>query len=245
MKKQTKIILSIILLAVLFLIPSLVKIYTPITCNIIMKSPIDSDSDFVQIFYDTGNGYNEKESVKLSKNHEKDFSSFSFHLPGKIIYKIRVDPGIKKGEYSVKKICFFGAKSRCFSSVNFMHYFQSSHDISYFNIKNNLLFIGASGADPFFEFTGNFKQIQNNICKVKKIWLYIGILCLYAFIMLLLNYLLNLDRQTQRLLLYLLFFSTFFVSILFTLLTYGYIKLPYSNPWSVSIYAKGPAPLFV
>ena len=52
--------------------------------------------------------------------------------------------------------------------------------------------------------------------------------------MLLLNYLVNLDRQSQRLLLYLLLFSTSFVSILFTVLTYDYIKLPYSNSWSIS-----------
>jgi len=234
MKKKTNIILSITFLAILFLIASFVKIYTPITCNLIMKSSIDSDRDFAQIFFDTGNDYNEKESVRISKKHEEDFSFFSFNLPGKKIYKIRIDPGIKKGKYLIKKICFVGRQSHCFSSVNFTHYFQPLHDISFFNIKNNVLSIETNGDDPSFEFSDNFVQIQNNICKIKRIWLYIGILCLYAFIVLLLNYFVSLDQRSQRLSSYLLIFSTFFVSILFALLTYDYIKLPYSNPWSIS-----------
>ena len=234
MKKNANIILSITLLVILFLIASFVKVYIPITCNIIMKSSIDSDRDSPQIFFDTGNGYNEKESVHVLKKHEEHFLFFSFNLPGKKIYKIRIDPGIKKGNYFIKKICFVGRQSRCFSSVDFIHHFQPLHDISFFNIKNNVLSIEASGNDPFFEFSGNFIQIQNNICKIQRIWLYIVILCLYAFIMLLINYSASLYQRSHALSSYLLIFSSFFFSILFALLTYDYIKLPYSNPWFIS-----------
>ena len=69
MKNKSKIVLSITSFGVLFLIASFVDIYTPITCNIIMKSSIDSNRDFAQVFFDTGNDYNEKESIKVSKKH--------------------------------------------------------------------------------------------------------------------------------------------------------------------------------
>jgi|GEM_PF-4083114 len=229
MKKNARIILSITLLLILFLTASFVKIYTPITCNIIMKSSIDSDKESPQIFFDTGNGYNEKESVHVSKKHKEYFSFFSFNLPGKKIYKIRIDPGTKKGKYFIKKICFVGRQSRCFSSVDFIQHFQPLHDISFFNIRNNMLSIEASGNDPFFEFFGNFTEIQNKTCKIQKVWLYIVILCLYAFIMFLINYFVSLYQRSRTLSLYLLFFFIFFFSILFALLTYNYIKLPYSN----------------
>ena len=74
MKKTSNIILSITSFGILLLITSFVDIYTPITCNIIMKSSIDSGRDFAQVFFDTGNSYNEKESVNISKKHEEDFS---------------------------------------------------------------------------------------------------------------------------------------------------------------------------
>lgn len=96
-----------------------------------MKSSIDNDRDFVQVFFDTGNGYNEKESVRVSKTHEDDFSFFSFDLPGGKIDKIRIDPGEQRGRYLIKEICFVGRKTHSFSSANFTHYFQPVKDISF------------------------------------------------------------------------------------------------------------------
>jgi 2-polyprenyl-3-methyl-5-hydroxy-6-metoxy-1,4-benzoquinol methylase len=69
------------------------------------KSSVESET---QVFYDTGNGYNEKESITYQVLPSKSFKKLNFSLPTEKIHNLRIDPLINEGLFQIKKVVIKG-----------------------------------------------------------------------------------------------------------------------------------------
>ena len=120
-------------------------------------------ADTYQVFYDTGKGYNEGESVVSSLQGSGVVETISFRLPGKKINKIRIDPGTKPVNVLIRKICSNCLlRQRCWTGQDLLEY-APLHDISKFEVTDGLLSITSIGGDPYFEFKGDFSREQSVI----------------------------------------------------------------------------------
>ncbi|QAV25727.1 hypothetical protein BTDUT50_02910 [Neobacillus thermocopriae] len=61
-------------------------------------------SDYVQLFWDTGRGYNEDESIKLPIINKESLEEYIFELPDASIKSLRLDPGNSVGFGIIKDI---------------------------------------------------------------------------------------------------------------------------------------------
>ncbi len=98
---------------------------------------------YQQVFYDSGHGYNEAESIRLPLKGSSSFETMSFSLPGIKINKFRISPSEKPGNILIRKICIKTLlKQSC---------------------QNVLLSLTPTGPDPFVEFQGDFSREQSYI----------------------------------------------------------------------------------
>ncbi len=68
-----------------------------------MKSSQDTKG---QIFYDSGKGYNEQESVWFSVVGSADYETYKIKIPRSAIQSIRLDPMQQEGHFVIKSISF-------------------------------------------------------------------------------------------------------------------------------------------
>ena len=121
-------------------------------------------ADTYQVFYDSGHGYNETESVRSFLKGSGPFEILSFRLPGMKINKIRIDPGTKPGNVLIRKICSKSLlKQRCWTGQELSNEYTPLHDISGFETRDGLLSITSTGEDPYFELKGDFPREQSII----------------------------------------------------------------------------------
>lgn len=66
-----------------------------------MKTPYN---DSGQVFFNSGKGFNETESVRFDQIASEEFQTYRVKLPGKQIYSLRIDPLIGEGEFAVRSI---------------------------------------------------------------------------------------------------------------------------------------------
>ena len=108
-----------------------------------------------QLFYNTGLGYGEKESVSTRYSGEPD-QVLKFVIPGAKIKKFRIDPGINKNFSRIRKICIEHDETlHCWSGQSLESGFKSVHNIEKLTIENNLLLVEATGHNPQFEYVGD------------------------------------------------------------------------------------------
>ena len=69
--------------------------------QVTMSSSVNSN---VQIYYDLGQGLNEKHSYQLQVTSQEDLRQYRFKLPNKTIYKIRFDPLTTAGRVWIGKM---------------------------------------------------------------------------------------------------------------------------------------------
>ena len=75
--------------------------------QIVGKSDTDTSS---QLFYDIGNSYIEKNSVRLEIRKNEKYEKFIMPLPTEKIYDLRFDPLDCNGSFEIKSISILGNK---------------------------------------------------------------------------------------------------------------------------------------
>ena len=84
------------------------KTSTPYFLSVSYKSNVDS---IAQLFFNTGNGYSEKESIKNKVFINTQFQDLIFALPKEKIYGLRFDPMDSNGTIEIKSIKLFMQKN--------------------------------------------------------------------------------------------------------------------------------------
>jgi hypothetical protein len=92
-----------------FALISLVSIVYTFTRPIRLHLTLDmaaSGPSSAQLFYDTGNGFTERDSdaAKVTSESLTSFQSFSFNLPKKTIFRLRLDPLTNAGRVIIKNV---------------------------------------------------------------------------------------------------------------------------------------------
>jgi hypothetical protein len=147
----------------LILIILRMDLFLPSKLFIEVKAPAD---DTFQVFYDSGKGYNEGDSLKIHFKGGDTFQTIRFRLPSLKIKKIRIDTGTRSGTTLIKSMCIESPfKKHCWTAQDIYKEFKPLHDISAFGIKDNLLSIESSGNDPYFEYIADFSGHQVSIHK--------------------------------------------------------------------------------
>lgn len=172
MKKINKIV------AILLFIFSIIAIsiinLTVYPTSLIMEIQTEYD-DTYQIFYDIGNGFNEKDSTRTFVNGEKEsFTKVTFKIPKKIL-KLRIDPGTTKCSINIKSISLKSGLLTVYygGPDEIERDFLPSRDIEKFVARDGLLYIKTTGKDPSFVLS---KEVYSSINRQFKIYLYISVL---------------------------------------------------------------------
>jgi len=103
--------------------------------KISMKSSVDA---IAQVFYDIGNGLNEKDSIICTVYKATGFQVLRFPLPKKSVRYIRFDPLNKEGSIIVKEVEFVDEFGHTIQSFD-LKILGSLHQIKCIAIENNRL----------------------------------------------------------------------------------------------------------
>lgn len=116
-----------------------------------------SAESVTQLFYDTGNGYNAKESIAYQVSPSKSFEKLNFSLPRKRIHNLRIDPLMHEGLFQIKKIVIKG-RHKIQNDYEILHEFdvksfKAIQDISLSVEPDGRLFVDVppSAIDPILE----------------------------------------------------------------------------------------------
>ncbi len=152
----------------------LIYIYEPIGKLTFSMEVNTQIPDIFQLFYDCGNGYNEKDSIKTIVQGNGDFEIINFTLPIKMFRKIRIDPGTHMGDVIIKSISFqLKSKNIIFwNSQDIINKFKPLNQIDVFNENKGYVYIHSIGEDPYFECNFDIRDIidpiniKNNVYKI-------------------------------------------------------------------------------
>lgn len=115
------------------------------------------NENMFQVFYDTGKGYSEEESTKVSVDAQSNL--LNFRLSYKPIRKMRIDVGYKGDELvKIKKISYKSPNNRTsfeLVSGDLLKRLIPIHDIDSVKLVDDGLLIKVSGNDPQLELTIN------------------------------------------------------------------------------------------
>ena len=92
----------------------------PYYLSIVYKSSLESET---QVFFNTGDGYNEEQSVTYPIFTSNSFEELIFPMPTKEILNIRIDPLIKSGTLEIERIVVKGRKKN-HGKFEFFHDFD-------------------------------------------------------------------------------------------------------------------------
>ncbi len=113
------------------------------------------DSPF-QIFYDTGNGYNEKQSAWDVVDHQNSQTTrLHFLLPEVPIFHLRIDPGFKSDTIVIKGVTIVTENNEYKLTLEQLkEKIKPLNQIDSVQLANNGLQIKTIGGDPSFELLG-------------------------------------------------------------------------------------------
>jgi hypothetical protein len=127
--------------------------------NLVIEIKTQTD-DAYQVFYDTGKGFNETETVPYLVSGSSEFQRIEFPLPASNINSIRLDFGSNITQIQMKEIYLQTKKNQLIITPEF----DSKHDIGKFIVNNGITEITTTGNDPFI----NTKDISALYQGVKK-----------------------------------------------------------------------------
>lgn len=99
-----------------------------------MKSSVDS---IAQLYFDTGKGLNENESLTFKVSKSQIFRTLKFALPEASIDYLRFDPMKKEGIFELKSIRIVDEKSRTIQKIN-LDRVKPLHQIERYQVENNI-----------------------------------------------------------------------------------------------------------
>jgi hypothetical protein len=207
LKIDSRIVVVIVCVLSVILI-SLVKLKTTIN-SLTIELMSDQERSF-RLYYDTGNGYNEQESVDgVVLRREKQATTYHFPIPGdKIIIAIRIDPEEQPAQYLIKTISlnFFDTD---FSNKIYPHLtwnagqieklFVPRHNVKPFILQQTYLFVETEGPDPYFGTKENLSDIWARLKNEQHplLWSLKVIGCLFVALMAILCFLLGSMRRDR------------------------------------------------
>lgn len=140
-------------------------------------------ADLYQLFYETGKGFTEEQSIKISVPPSQDFQNIRFTIPIKTkdIAGFRIDPGSHTKDFEIKEI-LIGTKGEIFSlspSSIPAHFIDHNH-IASIQVSSEILRITTSGNDPQLVYTGDIlDRIHTSISQwTRIIWVCLSFLLL-------------------------------------------------------------------
>lgn len=238
--KKLRFYIAIVLLTlqVIFII-SIISKYKTISETTVNSLSIDlvnqKAEDTFQIFYDSGQGYNEDHSVKANVVKKPEMQTIDFRLPDTLIKRIRIDPGTKEGLIMIRSIALRHDADILYlwDAKSIMRDFKPLNMISSFTGKNDFIYIQSTGIDPYFESTSAFKSLYIKLRKPVKyfrILLALNVAIIIFAIIFFSKSLYNIVKRLQILLWSVLILSGgFFLGVLL----WNNINLPFHNPLEV------------
>ncbi len=124
--------------------------------QIVVDSKVQTE-DTYQLFYDTGNGFNEQESLqaRISSSNEIQSTIFTLPVAPTRIIGFRLDTGSITKEIEIEKISL-KTKQETFSwgPQEILAKFSGQVDYSLKEVRNNMLHLETTGNDPQLVYTG-------------------------------------------------------------------------------------------
>ena len=179
MGKFGKIFISLLIIAlsILYMFTRIDKSYyanTSVSIEIVSGS-----EDIYQFFYNSGTGYNEKESVRAKFSGQSN-QKIVFQIKGVKFHGFRIDPGRKEGVIKIKQICFASNVSgKCWQGQDLVTNFKILNNIKPLSIEEDLLVVSSTGEDPCFEYIGNLSKEFDLKLNLVRLWLDIILLGLF------------------------------------------------------------------
>ncbi len=126
------------------------------TITVVLSS--DTPPDMYQIFFDTGNGFHEGESIKLfyeaGKRNQLDFT-----LPRKRFTGFRIDPGTQESLIKINQIRMTHGKTEVsWKGEDLIRLFTPIHHVTQATLSDGDLLLFISGNDPYLHFNGDIEQ---------------------------------------------------------------------------------------
>lgn len=123
---------------------------------------ISSGPSLAQLFWDTGNGLNEAESIRQDYEPHQGLQSLRFTLPAKPVKSLRFDPRDNQGRLEIRGIRIIDT-GQCTSAVLPLDSLHAVRDIAKLETGTDVLTIEVTpeGKDPITEFTPAAVDIVN------------------------------------------------------------------------------------
>ena len=135
-KLRNSVLIAFVIALVFVIVDAFQEWKTPqLYLKVSMKSSVDS---IAQVFYDIGNGLNEKDSINCTVNKNRGFQVLRFPLPRKPIHYIRFDPLNAEGSFAVQEIQLVDESDRLIRTID-LQAVKPLHQISSIGIENGLL----------------------------------------------------------------------------------------------------------
>ena len=150
--------------------------YIPVTVSIEMKA---SASDTGQLFYDTGTGYREADSLWFSVDEPDQFKSYHLKLPGAKFTSLRIDPLTREGTFAVRSVSITAMNYHLKLDGELLRDALKPLNQVELIYRDGLVHGVSTGIDPQFRFDGT--RIVNRLP------LYISLIILAAFLVFLLR----------------------------------------------------------
>ena len=181
MKIQKQNIILVIILALLISVAAYIAIqvnlHQPI--RVYVTTQIHSP-DTYQVFYDTGKGFNEGESVSINVSPTENFQSLSFTLPDSVksIDNLRFDPGYQTKDVLIKSISIKTPGQNVYWSAqeiptHFLPVNMASKEVS-----SNVISFETSGTDPQLVYTQDNLNVTTTM-SAKKLVVSSGLLIVF------------------------------------------------------------------
>ena len=106
----------------------------------------------IQIYYDIGEGYNERDKRIQEVSGDNGFQKVRIRLPGKSIHSFRVDPLTTPGIVYIKSIAIESllGRNHIWTPEKIHNDFRPQNDISQFMLEGDILKVESIGIDPYF-----------------------------------------------------------------------------------------------
>jgi hypothetical protein len=129
--------------------------------QLIIKIEKPTDLDNLQVFFDLGSGFNEKDSIYADIIPQNRLVNLDIHLPDKQFTALRIDPKICPGKLSLDGMELHARYGQYqWTAKEIVTRFFPWHDIDLFRVDDGLLHLQSSGEDPFF--IGPYSLLQNS-----------------------------------------------------------------------------------
>jgi len=124
---------------------------------------IKTDSPIqLQIYYDIGDGYGEKDKRIQIISGNRDFQRKEIRLPNKPLRSFRIDPLTEPGVVYIKSITLESllGRSHSWRAERILQDFRPQNDISQFQLENGALKVRSVGLDPYFGLISSIPRVN-------------------------------------------------------------------------------------